>query len=122
ERDLKVDEDGFNAAMDKQREMARAAGNFAGNYGKGLEIDGSTEFLGYTQLENTGAVKALFKDGVAVEQLHAGDEAILVLDETAFYAESGGQAGDSGFESAKRVVFQEEHTERGRAHLGTPHR
>ena len=64
ERDLKVDEDGFNAAMDKQREMARAAGNFAGNYGKGLEIDGSTEFLGYTQLENTGAVKALFKDGV----------------------------------------------------------
>lgn len=118
ERDLKVDEDGFNAAMDKQREMARAAGNFAGNYGKGLEIDGSTEFLGYTQLENTGSVKALFKDGVAVEQLNAGDEAILVLDETAFYAESGGQAGDSGFLKANGVVFQVKDTSKeGKNHL-----
>ncbi|MCD8522877.1 MAG: alanine--tRNA ligase [Saccharospirillaceae bacterium] len=118
ERDLKVDEDGFNAAMDKQREMARSAGNFAGNYGKGLEIDGSTQFLGYTQLENTGRVKALFKDGVAVEQLNAGDEAVLVLDETAFYAESGGQAGDTGFLKASGVVFQVKDTSKeGKNHL-----
>jgi len=118
ERDLKVDEDGFNVAMDKQREMARSAGNFAGNYGKGLEIDGSTQFLGYTQLENTGSVKALFKDGVAVEQLTAGDEAVLVLDETAFYAESGGQAGDSGFLKANGVVFQVKDTSKeGKNHL-----
>ena len=118
ERNLKVDEDGFNAAMNKQREMARAAGNFAGNYGKGLDIQGQTSFLGYTQLENTGAVKALFKDGVAVTQLNAGDEAVLVLDETAFYAESGGQAGDTGFLKANGVVFQVKDTSKeGKNHL-----
>lgn len=118
ERDLKVDEDGFNVAMDKQREMARAGSNFGGNYGKGLEIDGQTQFLGYASLENTGTVKALFKDGVAVESLQAGDEAVLVLDETAFYAESGGQAGDSGFLKADGVVFQVKDTSKeGKNHL-----
>jgi alanyl-tRNA synthetase len=118
ERDLKVDEDGFNVAMDKQREMARAGSNFGGNYGKGLEIDGQTQFLGYTSLENTGVVKALFKEGVAVESLSAGDEAVLVLDETAFYAESGGQAGDSGFLKANGVVFQVKDTSKeGKNHL-----
>ncbi|APR68233.1 alanine--tRNA ligase [Thalassolituus oleivorans] len=118
ERDLKVDEDGFNVAMDKQREMARAGSNFGGNYGKGLEIDGQTQFLGYASLENTGTVKALFKDGVAVDSLSAGDEAVLVLDETAFYAESGGQAGDSGFLKADGVVFQVKDTSKeGKNHL-----
>ncbi|MDF1763168.1 MAG: alanine--tRNA ligase [Oleibacter sp.] len=118
ERNLKVDEDGFNVAMDKQREMARAGSNFGGNYGKGLEIDGQTQFLGYDLLENTGTVKALFKDGVAVESLQAGDEAVLVLDETAFYAESGGQAGDSGFLKAAGVVFQVKDTSKeGKNHL-----
>jgi len=106
ERDLKVDEAGFDAAMEKQREMARSASHFEGNYGKGLEVEGETRFLGYEQLENTGSVKALFKNGEAVEQLNAGDEAVLVLDETAFYAESGGQAGDTGFLKADGVVFQ----------------
>ena len=118
ERDLKVDEDGFNVAMDKQREMARAGSNFGGNYGKGLEIDGQTQFLGYASLENTGTVKALFKEGVAVDSLSAGDEAVLVLDETAFYAESGGQAGDSGFLKADGVVFQVKDTSKeGKNHL-----
>ena len=118
ERDLKVDEDGFNVAMDKQREMARAGSNFGGNYGKGLEIDGQTQFLGYASLENTGVVKALFKEGVAVDSLSAGDEAVLVLDETAFYAESGGQAGDSGFLKADGVVFQVKDTSKeGKNHL-----
>ncbi|MFP6845735.1 MAG: alanine--tRNA ligase [Thalassolituus sp.] len=118
ERDLKVDEDGFNAAMDKQREMARAGSNFGGNYGKGLDIDGQTQFLGYASLENTGTVKALFKEGVAVDSLSAGDEAVLVLDETAFYAESGGQAGDSGFLKADGVVFQVKDTSKeGKNHL-----
>jgi alanyl-tRNA synthetase len=118
ERDLNVDEDGFNVAMDKQREMARAGSNFGGNYGKGLEIDGQTQFLGYDSLENTGTVKALFKDGIAVDSLSAGDEAVLVLDETAFYAESGGQAGDSGFLKADGVVFQVKDTSKeGKNHL-----
>lgn len=112
ERDLKVDEDGFNAAMEQQREKARAAGNFAGDYSKGLEIDGETEFLGYSQLENTGSVKAIFKAGVAVDSLNAGEEGIIVLDKTAFYGESGGQAGDSGFLKANGVVFQVKDTQK----------
>jgi alanyl-tRNA synthetase len=118
ERDLKVDEDGFNTAMEKQRETARAAGNFSADYGKGLELDGETGFLGYESLENTGTVKALFVGGEKVEQLNAGDEAILVLDETAFYAESGGQAGDTGFLKADGVVFQvKDTTKEGKNHL-----
>ncbi|WP_370292122.1 alanine--tRNA ligase [Thalassolituus sp.] len=118
ERDLKVDEDGFNVAMEKQRETARAAGNFAANYGKGLEIDGDTAFLGYDNLENTGSVKALFVNGEAADSINAGDEAILVLDETAFYAESGGQAGDTGFLKAAGVVFQvKDTTKEGKNHL-----
>ena len=118
ERDLKVDEDGFNAAMEKQRETARAAGNFSADYGKGLEIDGETSFVGYDDLENTGTVKALFKGGESVDSLSAGDEAVLVLDATAFYAESGGQAGDSGFLKADGVVFQVKDTSKeGKNHL-----
>ena len=118
ERDLKVDEDGFNTAMEKQRETARAAGNFSADYGKGLELDGETGFLGYESLENTGTVKALFVGGEKVEQLKAGDEAVLVLDETAFYAESGGQAGDTGFLKADGVVFQvKDTTKEGKNHL-----
>jgi alanyl-tRNA synthetase len=118
ERDLKVDEDGFNAAMEKQRETARAAGNFSADYGKGLEIDGETSFVGYDDLENTGTVKALFKGGESVDSLIAGDEAVLVLDATAFYAESGGQAGDSGFLKAEGVVFQVKDTSKeGKNHL-----
>ena len=118
ERDLKVDEAGFDVAMEKQRETARAAGNFSADYGKGLAIEGETTFRGYEQLENTGTVKALFKGGEAVDQLSAGDEAVLVLDETAFYAESGGQAGDSGFLKADGVVFQVKDTSKeGKNHL-----
>ena len=112
ERDLEVDEAGFDAAMEKQRQMARAAGNFAGDYGKGLEIDGETQFVGYAQLENTSTVKALFKEGVAVDQLNAGEQGIVVLDETAFYGESGGQAGDSGFLTAQGIVFQVKDTQK----------
>ncbi len=118
EKELKVDEDGFNAAMEKQRETARGASNFGAVVSKGLNIDGETQFLGYSQLENQGQVKALFKDGAAVDSLNAGDEAILVLDETAFYAESGGQAGDTGFLKADGVVFQVKDTRKdGKNHL-----
>tara|TARA_R110001592_G_scaffold6953_19_gene38461 strand:+ start:331 stop:2958 length:2628 start_codon:yes stop_codon:yes gene_type:complete len=118
ERDLKVDEAGFDVEMNKQREKARAAGNFGAHYGAGLAIDGETAFRGYDALENTGTVKALFKNGEAVVELLAGDEATLVLDETAFYAESGGQAGDTGFLTAKGVVFQvKDTTKEGKNHL-----
>lgn len=118
ERDLTVDDAGFEKAMTAQREKARAAGNFGVDYGTDLAIEGSTEFLGYDLLENTGTVKAMFSGADAVATAVSGDELTLVLDATAFYAESGGQAGDTGFLKADGVVFQvKDTTKEGKNHL-----
>ncbi len=118
ERGLTVDEAGFDVAMEAQRSKARAAGNFGADYGSGLNLEGSTAFLGYDQLEHTGTVTALFCGAEAVNAIQAGDEVTLVLDTTAFYAESGGQAGDTGFLTADGVVFQvKDTTKDGKNHL-----
>jgi alanyl-tRNA synthetase len=82
--------------MEAQRERARAASNFGIAAGEGLTINGQTEFTGYDHLQDNGKVVALFRDGAETEQLAAGDEGLLVLDRTPFYAESGGQTGDCG--------------------------
>jgi alanyl-tRNA synthetase len=110
EKNLKVDEEGFEKAMEHQRETARAAGNFSMKGGQALDLDGETEFLGYENLSNQGSVQALFIDGEKVEALSAGTEAMVVLNETTFYGESGGQAGDTGFLKANGVVFQVKNT------------
>jgi alanyl-tRNA synthetase len=110
EKNLKIDEAGFEAAMEHQRATARAAGNFSMKGGPALELDGSTSFLGYENLNNQGAVRALFVDGKKVDSIAVGIEALIVLDETAFYGESGGQSGDSGFLKADGVVFQVKNT------------
>jgi alanyl-tRNA synthetase len=110
EKNLKIDEAGFEKAMEHQRATARAAGNFSMKGGAALELDGETAFLGYDNLNNQGTVQALFIDGQKVDSLAAGAEAMIVLDETAFYGESGGQAGDSGFLKADGVVFQVKNT------------
>ena len=96
ERDVAVDEAGFDAAMTRQRETARAAGKF--RMGGSLEYSGVvTHFHGYEQLEVDGArISALYVDGTSVQKLTAGQAAVVVLDRTPFYAESGGQAGDQG--------------------------
>jgi alanyl-tRNA synthetase len=114
EKNLKIDEAGFDSAMEHQRATARAAGNFSMKGSAALELDGSTAFLGYNSLNNQGVVQALFVDGEKVESISAnmgaGIEALIVLDETAFYGESGGQSGDSGFLKADGVVFQVKNT------------
>lgn len=96
ERGIVVDEAGFDAAMSRQKEQARAASKF--KMDRVLDYKGvPTEFLGYTQLHADHAqVTALYLDGEPVNEIHAGDTAVVVLDKTPFYAESGGQVGDQG--------------------------
>ncbi|MBJ6611380.1 MAG: alanine--tRNA ligase [Candidatus Thiothrix moscowensis] len=106
ERNLKLDEAGFEAAMDAQRERARAAGKFGADYGDKLDVSGATEFHGYEQLAETSTITALFRGSEAVSQLQAGDEGRIVLDHTPFYAESGGQVGDTGVLHTGGAVFR----------------
>jgi alanyl-tRNA synthetase len=95
ERDLAVDEAGFNVAMEKQKSQARAAGKF--KMDKALDYSGATNaFTGYTALEGKAKVVALYLEGAAVQQLTQGQNGVMVLDTTPFYAESGGQVGDEG--------------------------
>ncbi|MGL4270130.1 MAG: alanine--tRNA ligase, partial [Plesiomonas sp.] len=105
ERNITVDEAGFDKAMEAQRQRAQAASNFGADYNSMIRVDGQTEFHGYTTTAHQGQVVALFREGQSVEQLHAGEEAIIVLNETPFYAESGGQVGDSGLLLADGVEF-----------------
>ena len=100
ERDMTVDMDGFNAAMENQRETARAAGKFGGGVTLSADLVATlkpTVFLGYDRLQADGlTVLAVLKDGRPVEAAQAGDEVIVITDQTPFYAESGGQVGDTG--------------------------
>ena len=96
ERGLSLDMQGFETEMNAQRERARAASTFGQAQTGGLQIECSSEFTGYERLQDQCRVTALFRDGGAVEALNAGDEGIVVLDHTPFYAESGGQVGDQG--------------------------
>tara|TARA_B100000446_G_scaffold33292_1_gene28739 strand:- start:373 stop:2997 length:2625 start_codon:yes stop_codon:yes gene_type:complete len=96
ERELTIDEEGYETAMAEQRARARAAGAFKVDYTAGLKIEGSTEFTGYQQLTANCQVVGLYKDGAEVDSLNDGDEGVIVLSQTPFYAESGGQIGDCG--------------------------
>ena len=110
ERDVTVDAEGFDLAMQKQRDQARAAGKF--KVAQGLEYSGKpTQFHGYDTLKHEGAkVTALYVDGSAVQSVKAGDAAVVVLDNTPFYAESGGQVGDKGELRNEAVRFAVEDT------------
>ncbi|HHL18802.1 MAG TPA: alanine--tRNA ligase [Thiothrix sp.] len=107
EKALQVDQAGFDAAMDAQRERARRAGKFAIDYGDKLDVGGitATEFIGYDEITTSATISALFNEGKMVERIIAGDRAQIVLDSTPFYAESGGQVGDQGVLSFDDSIF-----------------
>lgn len=118
ERSLTLDEEGFEREMEAQRERARSASAFGMDYNSLVKVDGDTRFLGYQGVSGAGQVIALFKDGKAVEQLNEGEEGVVVLDQTPFYAESGGQVGDSGYLQGAGVRFDvRDTTKAGGAHL-----
>lgn len=96
ERNIKVDEAGFEAAMEEQRRRARESSGFGADYNAMIRVDGASEFKGYDHLELNAKVTALFIDGKAVDSVAAGQDAVVILDQTPFYAESGGQVGDKG--------------------------
>jgi alanyl-tRNA synthetase len=106
ERNLTLDIEGYEALMAEQRTRARAAGKFKVDYNDQIQIDGSTRFMGYESLLDEGKITALFKDGQAVERLVEGDKGIVVLSQTPFYAESGGQVGDAGYLTAGENRFE----------------
>jgi len=95
-KNLKVDHEGFEKAMALQRERARAASHFSVDYDESISVEGETEFTGYYSTSDTSKVIQLFSENKPVDILCAGDEGIVILDRTPFYAESGGQAGDRG--------------------------
>ncbi|EBR3175669.1 alanine--tRNA ligase [Salmonella enterica] len=121
ERNINVDEAGFEAAMEEQRRRAREASGFGADYNAMIRVDSASEFKGYDHLELNGNVTALFVDGKAVEAINAGQEAVVVLDQTPFYAESGGQVGDKGELKGAGFTFAVDDTQKyGQAigHLG----
>ncbi|EKG37115.1 alanyl-tRNA synthetase [Pseudomonas syringae pv. avellanae str. ISPaVe013] len=97
ERNLTLDEAGFEREMDAQRVRARSASSFGMDYNSLVKVDVATQFTGYSATTGSASVVALYKEGQSVSHLNEGEEGVVILDITPFYAESGGQIGDSGF-------------------------
>ena len=112
ERGLSIDEQGFEAAMDGQRERARASSKFSAANGDALKTDEKTEFLGYQGTAAPCRIAALFKDGKAVDALENGDDGAVILASTPFYAESGGQIGDQGILVQEGKLFRVDDTQK----------
>ena len=121
ERGLGIDHDGFEKAMNAQRNRARAASQFGSDYSANLQVEGETTFSGYEQLVDQSRVLALFHEGEAVERLEAGQSGVVVLDQTPLYAESGGQVGDHGRLETTSARFEVQDTQKQGAaitHIG----
>ncbi|PYC24042.1 alanine--tRNA ligase [Pseudomonas jessenii] len=105
ERSLTVDEAGFEREMEAQRVRARSASSFGLDYNTLVKVDVATEFTGYKDTSGSAKIVAIYKDGQSVDVLNEGEEAVIVLNQTPFYAESGGQIGDCGFLQAGNARF-----------------
>jgi len=112
ERDLTIDEAGFEVEMAAQRQRARDAGKFAVDYNSIVKVEGETQFDGYDATQGQGQIVALYKDGVQVDEINEGDEALIVLNQTPFYAESGGQIGDTGIFKNDTGIFEVQDTKK----------
>ncbi|WP_394146145.1 alanine--tRNA ligase [Vibrio atypicus] len=112
ERDFTIDEAGFEKAMEEQRQRAREAGQFGTDYNATIKTEAETEFCGYTGTQGKSNVAEIFVEGEAAESLSAGDKAIIILGETPFYAESGGQCGDAGVLKTASGLFKVEDTQK----------
>ncbi len=112
EHELEVDEEGFDREMEAQRERARAASRFGVQQTTAVQLDGVTDFTGYERLDEQSTVIALFRDGESVDKLAAGDQGMVILDRTPFYAESGGQVGDAGELIANGMRFEVRDTQK----------
>ena len=112
ERDLEIDEVGFEREMEAQRRRARDAGKFAVDYNSIVKVDGETQFDGYNATAGQGQIIAIYKDGEQVDEIVEGDEALIVLNQTPFYAESGGQIGDTGLFKNETGIFEVQDTKK----------
>ncbi|EPR80492.1 Alanyl-tRNA synthetase [Acinetobacter gerneri DSM 14967 = CIP 107464 = MTCC 9824] len=112
ERDLEIDEAGFEVEMAAQRQRARDAGKFAVDYNSIVKVEGETQFDGYDATNGQGQILAIYKDGEQVEEVNEGDEALIVLNQTPFYAESGGQIGDTGIFKNETGIFEVQDTKK----------
>lgn len=112
ERGFSIDESGFEQAMEEQRQRAREAGQFGTDYNSLIKSATNTEFCGYTASRGQSVVREMFVEGAEVSALSAGDKAIIVLDNTPFYAESGGQCGDTGVLKTDAGIFHVEDTQK----------
>ncbi|WP_440210627.1 alanine--tRNA ligase [Actinobacillus pleuropneumoniae] len=105
ERELTIDEAGFEAEMTAQRERAKASSNFGTDYNNVIKVEGQTDFIGYDNLEAQATIVGLFSNGKAVDTIQSGESVVIILDQTPFYAEMGGQVGDSGLISTEICNF-----------------
>jgi alanyl-tRNA synthetase len=112
ERELEIDEAGFEVEMAAQRQRARDAGKFAVDYNNIVKVDSETQFDGYEATQGQGQIIAIYKDGVQVDEVVEGDEALIVLNQTPFYAESGGQIGDTGLFKNDTGIFEVQDTKK----------
>ena len=112
ERNITIDEQAFDREMEAQRTRAQAASQFGVDYNSIIRVDGETQFEGYTEVESQAKITSLFYDGKSVESIEAGQSAVVILENTPFYAESGGQIGDSGYLSAQGVIFNVKDTQK----------
>lgn len=106
ERNVTIDEAGFEIAMEAQRQRAREAGQFGTDYNKAIKAESNSEFCGYSDVTGSSVITEIFVEGEAAENISAGIDAIVILAQTPFYAESGGQCGDAGVITTGSGVFE----------------